>query len=119
MTTRHKRTVANKRLDPPGFSGLTNDQASGQVLARRLGGSGDTRDKFFTITQNPTNSTMMSGDEGKIEDAVAKGETVAYNVYLEYANSNAKIPKYIQMEASGDRGFKLDIVFDNPAYKQE
>lgn len=114
-----KGAEANRKLKIPGFSGGTSNQARGHILAKRLGGSGDIRDNLFTITQNPTNSPMMSADEGKIYDAVAKGETVTYNVYPEYADSTAKIPKYVQMEASGDRGFKLDIVLDNPAYKQE
>ncbi|MGW2404029.1 DNA/RNA non-specific endonuclease [Streptomyces sp. NPDC001739] len=114
-----KGTEANQRLRPPGFSGGAHNQARGHLLANRLGGSGDTLDNLFTITQNPTNSPKMRDDEAKIYDAVAAGEKVTYNVYLEYANNNAKIPKYIQLDAVGDRGFSLDVVLENPAYKQE
>ncbi|GGS81522.1 DNA/RNA non-specific endonuclease [Streptomyces badius] len=114
-----KGTEASQRLRPPGFSGGARNQARGHLLANRLGGSGNTLDNLFTITQNPTNSPKMRDYEGKIYDAVAAGEKVTYNVYLEYANSNAKIPKYIQLDAVGDRGFKLDVVLENPAHKQE
>ncbi|MEW2625636.1 DNA/RNA non-specific endonuclease [Streptomyces sp. NPDC048106] len=114
-----KGTEANQRLRPPGFSGGDHNQARGHLLAKRLGGSGDTLDNLFTITQNPTNSPKMRDDEGEIYDAVAAGEKVIYNVYLEYANRSAKIPKYIQLEAVGDRRFHLDVVLKNPAYKQE
>ncbi|MEW5655235.1 DNA/RNA non-specific endonuclease [Streptomyces cinereoruber] len=114
-----KGTEASRQLRPPGFSGGAHNQARGHLLANRLGGSGDTLDNLFTITQNPTNSPKMRDYEGKIYGAVAAGEKVTYNVYLEYANSNAKIPKYIQLEAVGDRGFELDVVLENPAHKQE
>lgn len=40
-------------------------------------------------------------------------------MYVEYASSKAKTPKYIQRDSVGDREFKLDVVLKNPVHKQE
>ncbi|MET9498438.1 RHS repeat-associated core domain-containing protein, partial [Streptomyces sp. NPDC006552] len=113
-------THANGNLRPPGFLGGDYNQARGHLLARMLGGSGDTLDNLFTITQNPTNSPDMRDWEQDIYDAAHKGEVIHYNVYLEYTdNLKDSVPKYIQLEATGDRGFTLDVPLRNPAWDQQ
>ncbi|UQA92762.1 RHS repeat-associated core domain-containing protein [Streptomyces halobius] len=111
-------TPANNNLRPPGFvHGTVHNQARGHLLARMLGGSGDTLDNLATITQNPTNSPHMRDDEQDIYDAVAPddGEIVQYSVYLEYTDDNKhSVPKWIQMEADGNKGFKLEANLKNP-----
>lgn len=61
----------------------------------------------------------MTHYENLVYHAAKKGP-VQYNVYLEYADDNAKIPKYIQMEAFNHRGELLfDVPLDNPAHLDE
>lgn len=90
------------------------------MLAQALGGSGDTLDNLFTITQNPTNSPHMRDLELQIRDAVRgapghPGEIVQYSVYLEYTDdAKTSVPKWITMEADGDRGFQLRADLENP-----
>lgn len=55
-------THANSSLRPPGFlHGDDYNQARGHMLARMLGGTGDSLDNLFTLTQNPTNSPPYAG----------------------------------------------------------
>ncbi|ELS58533.1 RHS repeat-associated core domain-containing protein [Streptomyces viridochromogenes] len=114
-------TDARKSLRPPGFvHGTDHNQGRGHMLANRLGGSGDTLDNLFTITQNPTNSPHMRDLEASIYDAVKgpngnDGEIVQYSVYLEYTDDRKdSVPKWITMEADGNRGFSLRADFENP-----
>jgi RHS repeat-associated protein len=114
-------THARNSLEPPGFLGGDYNQARGHMLARMLGGSGDTLDNLFTITQNPTNSPDMRDHEQDIYNAVKdNGEVITYNVYLEYSDDLPdSVPKYIQLEAHGTKGFALDQLLDNPAHEQQ
>ncbi|MBT2492424.1 DNA/RNA non-specific endonuclease [Streptomyces sp. ISL-96] len=111
-------THADNRLRPPGFvHGTDHNQARGHLLARMLGGSGDTLDNLATLTQNPTNSPDMRDLEQSIYNAVSPddGEIVQYSVYLEYTDDNKdSVPKWIQMEADGNKGFKLEEALENP-----
>jgi hypothetical protein len=48
------------------------------------------------------------------------GEVITYNVYLEYGDDLPdSVPKYIQLEAHGTKGFALDQLLDNPAHEQQ
>ncbi|MGW5679516.1 RHS repeat-associated core domain-containing protein [Streptomyces sp. NPDC003860] len=116
-------THANNQLRPPGFiDGNVHNQARGHMLARMLGGTGDSLDNLFTITQNPTNSPLMRDLEQQIYNAVAgdpangvRGQTVQYSVYLEYTDDRAtSVPSRIYMAADGADGFHMDTFFDNP-----
>jgi RHS repeat-associated protein len=112
-------TDANKSLRPPGFiHGTIHNQARGHMLANMLGGSGDTLDNLFAITQNPTNSPHMRDLEQSIHDAVNNPENreiVQYGVYLEYTDDEKdSVPKWITMEADGNKGFSLRADFENP-----
>ncbi|MEU8765019.1 RHS repeat-associated core domain-containing protein [Streptomyces sp. NPDC048659] len=114
-------TDANGNLRPPGFLGGIYNQARGHMLANRLGGSGDTLDNLFTITQNPTNSPDMRHWEDQVYRAVAAGKIVTYNVYLDYTDDLPdSVPKYIQLEAHDQHG---NLIFDqpltNPAHGQQ
>ncbi|PJE98150.1 hypothetical protein CUT44_08870 [Streptomyces carminius] len=115
-------THADNSLRPPGFLGGDYNQARGHLLARMLGGSGDTLDNLFTITQNPTNSPEMRDFEQAIHNAVEKdGKIVTYNVYLEYSDDQKdSVPKYIQLEAYDQHGKTIvDTTLDNPAHAQQ
>ncbi|WP_328541835.1 DUF6531 domain-containing protein [Streptomyces sp. NBC_00371] len=114
-------TDARQSLRPPGFvHGTDHNQGRGHMLAQALGGSGDTLDNLFTITQNPTNSPHMRDLELQIRDAARTtaghpGEIVQYSVYLEYTDDKkTSVPKWITMEADGDGGFQLRSDFENP-----
>lgn len=116
-------THANNGLRPPGFlHGNDYNQARGHMLARMLGGTGDSLDNLFTITQNPTNSPHMRDLEQQIYDAVSGApsqgvayQTIQYSVYLEYTDDNANsVPSRIYMAADGSNGFRLDTDFVNP-----
>ncbi|SFL68263.1 RHS repeat-associated core domain-containing protein [Streptomyces pini] len=115
-------TDARQSLRPPGFLGGDYNQARGHILANMLGGSGDTLDNLFTITQNPTNSPEMRDLEQAIYDAVKKdGKIVTYNVYLEYSDDQKdSVPKYIQLEAYDQKGKTIvDTSLENPAHAQQ
>ncbi|MGP4002869.1 RHS repeat-associated core domain-containing protein [Streptomyces sp. 8N706] len=115
-------THANNALRPPGSLGGDYNQARGHMLARMLGGSGDTLDNLFAITQNPTNSPRMRDFEQAVYDAVNdRGEIVTYNVYLEYTDDKKdSVPVSIQLEASDRRGNTLvDTILENPAHEQQ
>ncbi|QIY53496.1 RHS repeat protein [Streptomyces sp. RPA4-5] len=112
-------TEVKDSLRTGGYLGKRYGHARGHMLARRLGGTGDDLDNLFTISQNPTNTPEMTHYENLVYHAAKKGP-VQYNVYLEYADDNAKIPKYIQMEAFNHRGELLfDAPLDNPAHLDE
>ncbi|MEU3594401.1 RHS repeat-associated core domain-containing protein [Streptomyces filamentosus] len=116
-------THASQSLRPPGFMGGDENQARGHMLARMLGGSGDTLDNLFTITQTPTNSPVMRDFEQAIYNEVNSptGGVVTYNVYLEYTDDRKdSIPKYIQLEALDKKGkLIVDEYLTNPAHEQQ
>ncbi|MHC3815411.1 MULTISPECIES: RHS repeat-associated core domain-containing protein [unclassified Streptomyces] len=114
-------TDARQALHPPGFLGGVHNQARGHMLANRLGGSGDTLDNLFTITQNPTNTPDMRGYEDVVYQAVKKDGVATYNVYLEYSDDQKdSVPKYIQLEAFDKKGnLIVDKFLDNPAHGQQ
>ncbi|MFJ9703439.1 RHS repeat-associated core domain-containing protein [Streptomyces fradiae] len=115
-------TEARNSLKPPGFLGGDYNQARGHMLARMLGGSGDTLDNLFTITQNPTNSPDMRDWEQAIYNAVKdRNKIVTYNVFLEYSDDKAdSVPKTIQLEAFDQHGKTIvDTILDNPAHAQQ
>lgn len=116
-------TRARNSLRPPGFvHGTDHNQGRGHMLARMLGGSGDTLDNLFTITQDPTNTPDMRDDEQSIYNSVlgdqangVAGQTVQYNVYLDYPdNRTDSVPKWIQIEANGKDGFQMGTSRINP-----
>ncbi|MEU9858886.1 RHS repeat-associated core domain-containing protein [Streptomyces sp. NPDC047974] len=123
-------THASQSLRPPGFMGGDENQARGHLLARMLGGSGDTLDNLFTITQNPTNSPVMRDLEQAIYDEVNSptGGVATYNVYLEYTDDRKdSVPKYIQLEAFDKNdnpikksdGTPVETILTNPAHAQQ
>jgi RHS repeat-associated protein len=116
-------THASQSLKPPGFLGGDYNQARGHLLARMLGGSGDTLDNLFTITQNPTNSPDMRDWEQTIYNEVSSptGGPVTYNVFLEYTDDQKdSVPKYIQLEAFDKNGkLIVDTILENPAHEQQ
>ncbi|MGA5069208.1 DNA/RNA non-specific endonuclease [Streptomyces exfoliatus] len=114
-------TEARGSLRPPGFLGGDYNQARGHLLARMLGGSGDTLDNLFAITQNPTNTQDMRDWEQAIYNSVKKHGHATYNVYLEYSDDKKdSVPKYIQLEAYDRHGKVIvDTMLDNPAWNQQ
>ncbi|GHF40825.1 hypothetical protein GCM10010218_22800 [Streptomyces mashuensis] len=114
-------TKAREALRPPGFLGGYYQQGRGHMLARVLGGSGDTLDNLFTITQNPTNHPEMWRWEKAIYDSVKKHGVATYNVYLEYTDDEKdSVPKQIQLEAYDHKNKVIvDTILSNPAHQQQ
>ncbi|NEA59592.1 hypothetical protein G3I60_36905 [Streptomyces sp. SID13666] len=116
----NKGTKANNSLRPPGFLGGNENQARGHLLAAMLGGSGNTLDNLFTITQDPTNTPKMRAYEQIIFDAVKGGDIVIYSVFLEYSDDLAdSVPQWIQLEAKTVHGYIVEDQFFNPAHDQQ
>ncbi|MER5359653.1 RHS repeat-associated core domain-containing protein [Streptomyces sp. NPDC002785] len=121
-------TDARQSIKPSGFiHGTRYNQGRGHMLANMLGGSGDTLDNLFTITQNPTNTPVMRDLEQSIYNAVKgdarqgiPGEIVQYSVYLEYTDDKKdSVPKWITMEADGDGSFQLRDELKNPEHANQ
>ncbi|MFF4542785.1 DUF6531 domain-containing protein [Streptomyces sp. NPDC001435] len=107
------------RITPPGWRGNGDafNEARGHLLARILGGPGKGRlgrQNLVTLTQNPSNSPVMSKYEAMVYAAVNDGEIVQYSVKPVYAGTNP-IPLRLELRAYGNRGFRLEKDVDNPA----
>jgi hypothetical protein len=77
-----------------------------------LGGDGYDPRNLVTLYQNPTNTPVMAGFEGRVRSAVEAGETVALQVVPVY-NGTDPIPVGISMPARGSNGFSLDVFIQN------
>jgi len=108
------RTGSEPGVDPRGYvSG--RGFARGHLLAAVLGGSGKTVKNLVPLYQSLTNSPIMRDFELKVRDAVDAGETVYYRVTPIY-RGGARIPKAVEIEAVGDRGFHLHVGISNARY---
>jgi hypothetical protein len=98
--------------------------AHGHLLAHCLGGL-DIRENFVPINHNATNvSQMWHGVEKQIKNALAKDETIYYQVIPHFPEDQALIdqfgvgvPDYIDIYAKGDKGFECSAVIHNVAVK--
>jgi RHS repeat-associated protein len=104
------------RRKPPGWGGHGTlfNEGRGHLLANRLGGN-RSKQNLVTMTQEPTNSPIMRDDvEAVVYDAVAVGQVVQYSVVPRYDGNNLT-PQGFQINAYGNRGFRLEKYLENPA----
>jgi len=110
-------SVANPEIRPPGYDSLpARNRARGHLLGRQLGGSGQIASNLVALYQRRANSPVMRDYESAVAEAVEHGETIRYRVRLIYPGPTFKgAPKAVRITASGNRGFRLDVLIDNTA----
>jgi hypothetical protein len=99
---------AARSIRPPGFQGQAAGHARGHLLGNQLGGSGKEARNLVTIYQNPANSPVMRGFENQVRAAVESGQAVQYRVTPIYRGGNP-MPVGITLQATGDKGFSLQV----------
>jgi hypothetical protein len=88
-------------------AGLTR----GHLLGGLLGGSGVCLTNLTPIYRL-VNVSQMKRIECQVRDAVRAGETVDYRVTPIF-EGNSLIPKYIKIEAKGDKGLEIKQTLEN------
>jgi RHS repeat-associated protein len=83
----------------------------GHLLPKQLGGAGSVPENLTPIYQSLNNGRMKS-IENEVRRAVDSGETVEYRVTPIFEGDNV-VPKYIKMEARGDRGLRITETLEN------
>ena len=83
----------------------------GHLLGGLLGGSGLSLENLTPIYRL-VNVSRMKRIECEVRDAVLMGETVDYRVTPIFEGT-ALIPKYIKIEAKGDRGLEIKKTLEN------
>lgn len=108
-------STAAPSIRPPGWNDTDHtNRARGHLIGRQFGGSGHDARNLITMVQNPANSPVMSGFEDLVAETVAAGEIVTYEVTPFYrSHTFAGRPDTIRIRASGNRGFRLDVVISN------
>lgn len=103
-------------LKPPGLSSTPrkDNQARAHLLGNQLGGTADTLDQVFTITQAPTNNSDMIRFENAAAGRARNGEVIDYFVRPLY-DAPASPPSGILMSARGSRGDFTPRYIRNPA----
>lgn len=112
-------TKANRRQTPPGWqgNGRTHNQARGHLHAKQLGGSGRGPLDLVTLTQNPTNSSLMARFENEMKRRVLAGEVIEYTAMPLY-NPGVLPPARVLLAALGTRGAPVARIVENPAGKK-
>jgi hypothetical protein len=116
-SARELGSPADPEIRPPGFADLpARNRARGHLLGRQLGGSGEVASNLVALYQRRANSPVMRDYETAVAEAVERGETIRYRVRLTYPNPTFKgPPRAVRITASGNRGFRLDVLIDNSA----
>jgi hypothetical protein len=104
-------TKTRQSVKPPGF--VAGD-ARGHLRGRQLGGRGEDRPNLVTLTQNPTNSPLMSTFENAVTRRVRAGEAVEYMVKPLY-REGALPPSAILLTATGPHHPPAARLIRNPA----
>jgi len=89
----------------------TRGLQKGHLLGAMLGGRGDIAGNLTPISESINNGPMKS-IEFQVRAAVEAGETVEYRVTPMF-EGNSEVPRYIKIEANGDKGFILTTTFEN------
>ena len=110
-------SAADPDIRPPGFEDLpARNRARGHLLGRQLGGSGEEDANLVALYQRRANSPVMRDYETAVAEAVERGETIHYRVRPVYPSPTFKgPPSAVRITASGDHGFRLDVLIDNTA----
>lgn len=109
-------TKANRRVTPPGWQGdgTKYNEARGHLQAKQLGGSGRSPLDLVTLTQNPTNSSLMQRFENATGRRVKAGEIIQYTAMPLY-NAGVLAPARILLAALGSREAPIGRIIGNPA----
>jgi hypothetical protein len=110
-------SAADPDIRPPGFEDLpARNHARGHLLGRQLGGSGEVARNLVALYQRRANSPVMRDYESAVAEAVEQGETVRYQVRPVYPSPTSRgAPSAVRITASGNHGFRLDVLIDNTA----
>jgi hypothetical protein len=110
-------SAADSDIRPPGFEDLpARNRSRGHLLGRQLGGSGEVDANLVALYQQRANSPVMRDYENAVAEAVERGETIRYRVRPVYPSPSSKgPPSAVRITASGDHGFRLDVLIDNTA----
>jgi DNA/RNA non-specific endonuclease len=116
-SARQLGSAADSEIRPPGFGGLpARNRSRGHLLGRQLGGSGEVASNLVALYQRRANSPVMRDYETAVAEAVEHGETIRYRVRLTYPSPTFKgPPKAVRITATGNHGFRLDVLIDNTA----
>jgi hypothetical protein len=108
---------ADSEIRPPGFEELpARNRSRGHLLGRQLGGSGEVEGNLVALYQRRANSPVMRDYENAVAEAVERGETIRYQVRPVYPSPTFEgAPSAVRITASGDHGFRLDVLIDNSA----
>ena len=108
---------ADPGIRPPGLDQLpARNRARAHLLGRQLGGTGDLPANLVALYQTRANTPVMRDYETSVAEAVRAGETVRYTVRPRYPSaSSAGAPSAIRITATGDHGFRLDVLIANTA----
>jgi DNA/RNA non-specific endonuclease len=110
-------SVADPEIRPPGYDDLpARNRSRGHLLGRQLGGSGAVAGNLVALYQRRANSPVMRDYETAVAEAVEAGETIRYRVKPAYPSPTFRgAPKALRITATGNRGFRLDVLIDNTA----
>ena len=108
-------SAADPDIRPPGLDQLpARNRARAHLLGRQLGGTGELPANLVALYQTRANTPVMRDYETTVAEAVRAGEIVRYRVRPIYPNPSSRgAPSAIQITASGDRGFRLQVTIAN------
>src|SRR5215211_549424 len=108
-------SAADPDIRPPGLDELpARNRARAHLLGRQLGGTGELPANLVALYQTRANTPVMRDYETAVAEAVRAGEVVRYRVRPIYPNPSSRgAPSAIQITASGDRGFRLQVTIAN------
>jgi hypothetical protein len=108
-------SAADPDLRPPGLDQLpARNRARAHLLGRQLGGTGELPANLVALYQTRANTPVMRDYETTVAEAVRAGEIVRYRVRPIYPNPSSRgAPSAIQITASGDQGFRLQVTIAN------
>jgi hypothetical protein len=108
-------SAADPDIRPPGLDQLpARNRARAHLLGRQLGGTGELPANLVALYQTRANTPVMRDYETTVAEAVRAGEMVRYRVRPIYPNPSSRgAPSAIQITASGDRGFRLQVTIAN------
>jgi hypothetical protein len=108
-------SAAASAIRPPGLDQLpARNRARAHLLGRQLGGTGELPANLVALYQTRANTPVMRDYETTVAEAVRAGEIVRYRVRPIYPNPSSRgAPSAIQITASGDQGFRLQVTIAN------
>src|SRR5215213_3570785 len=108
-------SAADPDIRPPGLDQLpARNRARAHLLGRQLGGTGELPANLVALYQTRANTPVMRDYATTVAEAAHTGETIRYRVRPIYPSPSSRgAPSAIQITASGDRGFRLQVTIAN------